>query len=240
MFSTTLNPATWSLQVEWLFSIMVPIIYFGIGRALLPNLVILGLLYVISHAFGSEALHMLSTSTPWAYLYMCYAGFVVAIAMTELKTALNRVPKRIIIGSTVAAFLICLTTPHFGYHRLLFTVAGTYLIGVIALDIAPSFFRVLDASPLIVLGDISYSFYLLNPLCLILAGKVLCLCVPVTMLDRHVWLSTIVLFLLSVLLTTPFSYLSYYFCERPFASSHKKAKMADTVVERILAPQIQA
>lgn len=222
MLSTSLNPVTWSLQVEWLFSLLLPIVYFWIGPSWKANTFMLCLLVLTFLFLGFNTFHLKPVAAPWSYLFMCYSGWMLAILKEPLSTRLSRLPRPAIYLLIVIASGVCLSTPHFGNHFIPFTVAATFLIGVIALDAAPSLFTLLDSKSLVVLGDISYSFYLFNPLFLALLLEALLFYVSPTLLADHLWIFTLILWIGSAVLTVPFAYLSYCLCERPFTSAHYK------------------
>jgi peptidoglycan/LPS O-acetylase OafA/YrhL len=224
LLSTSINPVTWSLQVEWLFSIVVPFIYFVIGRSFIFNGIVFAILFGIFYFFGYTALHVSFNSAPLTYLFMCYAGWIVALARHDLQIVLNRAPRFLINVLIGLALLVCTTFQHFGASLPVYTLAATFLVAVVALDPKPALFKVLDWKPLIILGDLSYSFYLFNPLFLLLVAKTLSVCVSAALLTRHIWLSSLTIFVGSVLLTAPFSYLSFNFCELPFTSAQMKQR----------------
>jgi peptidoglycan/LPS O-acetylase OafA/YrhL len=224
LISTSKNRVTWSLRVEWLFSLLLPLVYFWIGKSWRANTVMLGLLVLVFFFLGFDTFHLDPLETPWAYLFMCYSGYMVAILQRPLSNQLSRLLRSIFYALIVIALGICFSTPHFGNYYIPYSIAAVFLIGVIALNVAPSFFKALDSKVLILLGDISYSFYLFNPIFIMMTTFAVLKTVSSGFLVDHLWIFTFVLWMGSSVLTVPLAYFSFCLCERPFTSArYKKA-----------------
>jgi len=233
----TLDGATWSLQVEWLFSLLLPVLYFWTSRSPRSNFIILAVLLFLYYFPAPAAWKWNATRVPWYFLFMCYAGWMLAIYKDHLLKWLHRLPRFLLYVLILFCFGVCATNPHFGHHLELFTAAATFLIGVIVLNVTPGFFRFLDAKPLISIGNISYSFYLLHTLVLTICEQALLSHVSNSWIALHLWFFAFVLFLVTVAITIPLSCFSFWLCERPFLSP-RQARSADLTPSPVFASRV--
>ncbi len=229
MLSSSLNPATWSLQVEWLFSLLLPVVYYFADRSLKAHGLIFILLLLIDGFVNWKLFGLTDFTAPWTYLFVCYAGWLLALYRAPLKQAYLRLPRVALDVLIALAFATCLSVQHFAGRFPPFVLAATFLLGLIAFDITPSLFKPLDQKGLISLGNYSYSFYLLHPLVLHIVSGLLLVHFSQHLLATHVWLGATILFTTSVCITIPVSWLGYQLFERPFILSHPKASLRYSV-----------
>lgn len=221
LFSTSINGVTWSLQVEAMFSIALPVTYFFLGRSGGKTLYVWIGLVLVYFFLGPKTFHLDAVQAPWAYLFACYTGVLLAFYRDQFRSLLAE-SRFLLYLTLLICGGICLATPHFGNHLLVYVLAVAFIIGVIATDLTPGVFRILDARPLLILGDISYSFYLLHTLFMRAFAKVIAGNLSASFVGAHPWLSASSLFVSSVAVCLPVSYLSYQIIERPFLSVRYK------------------
>ena len=114
----------------------------------------------------------------------------------------------------MALFWFCGSRHQSALIILLECLSASTLIGLIAGHPASRLFKPLDFAAVRFYGRISYSFYLLHPLGILFAFRMLA---PLT-LNAHGWPLSVTIIsttLGSILLTTPLAYLSWRFIETP-------------------------
>jgi len=224
LLSKSFNGVTWSLQVEALFSILLPFIFLVTGRSWKLHLAVLAAFLAIYDFTDPGQWGLRAADAPWWYLFICYAGFIMAVYRRQIVEWYGRLPRAAFYLLMAVALAICLSTPHFGNHFDLFTLGAVYLIGMIISDRAPFLSGFLNAKPLIWLGTISYSFYLLHPLFLLLCISAMWSHLPAQVVTAHPMIASLLVCVVSVGLTIPSAWLSYYVCERPFTSAHRQVE----------------
>ncbi len=222
LYSISFNGSTWSLRPEFLFSLLLPITFFWARGSSILCFGILGVLVVIYSLLPPSLFHVDYTSTPYYFLFVMYGGAMVAFWRKSISHIYSVLPKNVLYTLVLTALVICGTTAHFGHHFALFGVAATFLISVVALDALRSLFNFLDLKVLIYLGDISYSFYLLHPLALMVCELFIFSRLPSDLVQNHPWLCSLGLGAVSIAFALPISTLLYYLCERPFTSVAKR------------------
>lgn len=224
LISHSFNNVMWSLQVEVAFSLLLPFMYWVAAGSWKINGLILAVLVALYYIFPLSV-----TGNPVAsshYLFICYAGYLLAVFEKPILAALSGISqaKLYILGGLALA--ICVATPSVGNHYEIFTIVAVFVVALIVLNRTPYLFRILNWKPLIWLGTVSYSFYLFNPLFLWSCTSFMWAYLPAKLILAHPAGTALFLFVTSVALTTPFSFLSYYLCERPFTSAYRKVKEA--------------
>ena len=114
----------------------------------------------------------------------------------------------------MAVFWFCGSRHQSALIILMECLSAATLIGLITWHPATNLFKPLDLAPVRFYGRISYSFYLLHPLGILFALRIL---EPLTLNARVLPLSITIIFvtLVSILFTTPLAYLSWRFIETP-------------------------
>jgi peptidoglycan/LPS O-acetylase OafA/YrhL len=216
LLRTSLNPVTWSLQVEWIFSLLVPVTFVWTHGKPARNFVILAVALYVYYFFNADYFHRKSFEVPWCFVFMCYGGVILAEYRQRFADAIGKLPAPVRLAGVLGAFAVCAVTPHFGNHLEIFALAMMFLIGAIVSGKFPRLFQFLDFKPLVWLGNVSYSFYLLNPLMLCISATLLCWIMGRRELETHFVVSDVLIAVASIILTIPASALSFRFLERPF------------------------
>jgi peptidoglycan/LPS O-acetylase OafA/YrhL len=216
MLTSSINPVTWSLQVEWLFSLLIPFTVIWTGRQHVASGVILAVCLGLYYFASPRWLHLTPTTVPWCYLFMCYAGSTLALYKGTLPAFFRKMPKAAKYALLIVSGLVCASTPHFGNDFVIFTLAMVLIIAAIASDDFPVLFHFLDAKPFVFLGNVSYSFYLLHPLALVTVAVTLCSVTPVDFPQKHFIIAAVLVAIFSILLAVPLAQVSFLLLEKPF------------------------
>lgn len=218
----SLNAVSWSLPVEIIGSLLLPLFHFASRTATLRALVFLCLfaLQFIDSIPGS----VLGAFTP--YLWMFYLGYLIPLWPAFIRQCLEK-HRHLLVFLLVVSSGICLSTHHFGHHSVPYAMAVGFVIAVIFHLPRDPVFRFLDQSLVKFFGRISYSFYLLHwPVVYVMAG-IMFSTVPATLLIREPVMFSFGLAVLSVGVATPLSMLSFYFIEKPCISIGKALRRRD-------------
>jgi peptidoglycan/LPS O-acetylase OafA/YrhL len=158
--------------------------------------------------------HLFGGFTNLAPLYAFVVG--VLLHFEGARIAARIAPGRATFAgiAAMAVFCFCGTRTQSALILMLECLSAATLIVLIARYPAMSLFKPLDFAPVRFYGRISYSFYLLHPLGILFAFRMLD---PLTLNARGLPLSVTIIFttLVSILLTTPIAYLSWRFIETP-------------------------
>jgi peptidoglycan/LPS O-acetylase OafA/YrhL len=112
MLTSSINPVTWSLQVEWLFSLLIPFTVIWTGRQHVASGVILAVCLGLYYFASPRWLHLTPTTVPWCYLFMCYAGSTLALYKGTLPAFFRKMPKAAKYALLIVSGLVCASTPH--------------------------------------------------------------------------------------------------------------------------------
>jgi peptidoglycan/LPS O-acetylase OafA/YrhL len=235
LLSHSLNGVTWSLQVEGMFALLVPIIYIVAGPSWKMNAVIFLVLLSLYYIFPFARYDLRWPNTAFWYLFICQAGYLLALYRRQVLKACSRISEPLLYMALAVAVAVCITTPHFGYHLDAYSLAAAVLVAIIISGRPTALIRFLDWKPLLWLGTVSYSFYLFHPLFLRSILSITWLIFAPRVIAEHRLLFSLMFFILSVVLTIPFAFLSYHFFEKPFTSAYRKVKEASSDPEKAFA-----
>ena len=213
MIRSDINGVMWSLTVE---CVATPLILLSVWlfrtHGERPLWCVIAILFALS-SWGPYV-HLLGGFANLAPLYAFVVGVLVHFQGTRIATRIG--PERATSAgiAALAVFCFCGTRNQSALILMLECWSAATLIVLIAEHPAMGLFKPLDFTPVRFYGRISYSFYLLHPLGMLFAFRIL---VPLTLNARGLPLSITVTFitLASILLTTPIAYLSWRFIETP-------------------------
>lgn len=147
-----LDPVTWTITIEVIGSLLIPIFYV-LNRSLYPRLALLFgliLLSVLSRDNGTSCLH---------YLYIFELGLLIPFWGKAVFRFLERT--RLLAPALVMGAALCAVNSHLGHNFYILSFVLSFLLGfVIFRD--HGLLHFLDLRPIIWLGKISYSFYLVH------------------------------------------------------------------------------
>jgi len=212
-FAPPLDFPSWSLSCEWGAYLVLPFYLWAVwpvrrGTAHLLFIAgYLGLLLWYSAHFGNGTLDRLREK--WG-LGRCLIEVAIGVSLFQLN-ALYRSRKMEPIYDAIAAIIFCAIFVVFTYSTcdFYFVPLAAGLILCLSLARGP-FTRVLEWRPMVLLGEISFSIYMLH-------GFVLWLCqdIPASFKARLPFWTGALWLLATHLLVIGFSYLSFKFIERP-------------------------
>lgn len=210
------SPVTWTMRIELLGSLLMPLsarIVFRAGKG--SKLIVLMLLFAVVGATRSD----------FRYLVCFYVGSL----LTTLD--LRRFEKRSIAlfsaGLAICALLrlSLIETAHSGLSVLIGTVGATLLLaGVLA---SPPQFAALEGTVARRVGRLSYSLYLLHPAIL---GLTAIAAVAINLYPRlPAWIASLALFIISTLAALALAAYSHRYIELPSIAAGKRLLARDRV-----------
>lgn len=218
LLSSSINGVTWTLQVELIGSLLVFCAWLAIGRvgegALLVGFaVLLGLSFAKTWA---ELLYPIGFGSIGA-LYAFLAGMLAAGSGRSWAASLSSRRSGLLVAFSAAAFL--LARPTFGFAStwsvVVEAVSGGCLLAGLAFGRDSVLGPFLEGPLVRFYGRISYSFYLLHPLTLIVLwtepeaiGRLYRSWFPGVAISM-------LLFVASTAVVTPLAWLSYRYIEKP-------------------------
>ena len=213
MIRSDINGVMWSLTVE---CVATPLILLSVWLLRKQGERPLWILITVLLALSSWGpyVHLLGGFANLAPLYAFVVGVLLHFRGVRITSLVGPGLASFIGIAAVALFWFCGSRHQSALIILLECLSASTLIVLIAWQPASGLFKPLDFALVRFYGRISYSFYLLHPLGILFAFRMLA---PLT-LNAHGWpLSVTIIFttLLSILLTTPLAYLSWRFIETP-------------------------
>ena len=219
--STTLNKVAWTLRVEMICSLLLPLFHrLALKLSIKQCLVLLGALSLLSFINLADAMQ---------YMFLFFAGYLLPRIGPDF---IGRLQKRgrlasWILAVVTLAFLLLpsLIEGQFRLMRLRWFLEGCASVSLIACllygkEIAG--FRLLDHPVARLYGRISYSFYLWHSFCFYLVALCLARRIPEEMIGRFSLVWSAVFWVLSVLLATVVGCGSYRWIEKPLIDKSKQ------------------
>jgi peptidoglycan/LPS O-acetylase OafA/YrhL len=210
----TIDSVMWSLQLEMIAAPMILLIYFawlqfGARAVLAPYLILLVL------SFTSVWNHLIGSPNSFGQIYAFLSGMAAFLYGRRIVDGLRRP------GAWLSLAIIgfAITRPIVGWSSywtiLLETLFGAATVALLAFGPfqAPGSRLLLIAR---FFGKISFSFYLLNPITLFPQQSIGNPLAAAVTAGFHPSTLCIILFLCSVVITTPLAWMQYHFVERRF------------------------
>ena len=213
MIRSDINGVMWSLTVE---CVATPLILLSVWLLRKQGERPLWILITVLLALSSWGpyVHLLGGFANLAPLYAFVVGVLLHFRGARITSLVGPRTGDLRRHCRGGAVLVLRTRHQSALIILLECLSAATLIGLIAWHPATSLFKPLDFALVRFYGRISYSFYLLHPLGILFAFRIL---EPLTLNARGWPLSVTIIFitLVSILLTTPLAYLSWRFIETP-------------------------
>jgi peptidoglycan/LPS O-acetylase OafA/YrhL len=228
MIWSDINGVMWSLTVE---CVATPLILLSVWllrkQGERPLWILIAVLLVLS-SWGPYV-HLLGGFANLAPLYAFVVGVLLHFRGARITSLISPGLATFAGIVAIALFCFCGSRTQSALIMLLECLSAATLIGLISWHPATSLFKPLDFASVRFYGRISYSFYLLHPLGILFAFRILD---PLTLNARGLPLSITVIFvtLASILLTTPLAYLSWRFIETPCIRLGKRLGRRPTVL----------
>src|SRR5689334_11094438 len=205
MIRSDINGVMWSMSVECFASRLSLVSFFAYRwRGAVPLVTACVILFGLS--FWGGYVHFVGGVTNLAPLYAFVAGVLLHFLSVD-----GRRPGSFPAIATAAIFVFCALRKQTAPLILMETLSSGLLILAIAGAPNSRIFGLLRLPPIRLLGQVSYSFYLLHPIGLALANR----------LSVDSWLP---LFSFGLLFTLSMAWLSWRLVERPFVTMGKRAR----------------
>jgi len=216
LLSNTINPPTWTLTVEMVAALFLPVLH-GINRRVsrLQSLGVLALLMLVTYKFH----HVVSL----LWLFAFYLGLMLPSWGQQIAALTNRsrVGTSAAFASALCLFLFVRTalhghgtiTPPIVEYAEAFGAAA--ILGLIIYGRELACYRVLDLPLVRFYGRISYSLYLYHILVLYAVASLLFAYAPGAALMRYPVIFSVLIGLATVFGATVLATLSYVWIEKP-------------------------
>jgi peptidoglycan/LPS O-acetylase OafA/YrhL len=229
---SSLNPVTWTLKVEMGCSLALPIFHsfskrlaFGGKLIFLLGLLCLAALGKWFVLFGLPQTKAIFDQTILRYLYLFYLGYL----LPEGRTLFSNFRERPCWNGIVGFLALVLFLP--GSHdwviwnddlRILQGLGAWLILGMILYGTQFRFFRLLDHPLIIFYGKISYSFYLLHDLVLVVALRFSAVYIPLEFWVKFPVATALALWVISTGAATGLAWIFHGGIEKPFIRLSKK------------------
>lgn len=211
MIRTDINAVMWSMKVECAATPLILVTVWLLQRNGAPwPCVIIAVLFGLS--FWGPYVHALGDASNLAALY----AFVVGVLAQHYGSRVSGIKPWL---AAVAALLSVLVFCYYGTCKqtapvlMLECLSAACLVAVIAWQ-QLSILKPLDVAVVRFYGRISYSFYLLHLLGILFANRLLSFA-KFPLSELPISIGTVALAAVSILITTPFAYLSWRYIEMP-------------------------
>jgi peptidoglycan/LPS O-acetylase OafA/YrhL len=223
MIRSDINGVMWSMTVE---CAATPLILMSVwlirSYGALPLWSLIGVLFALS--FWGPYVHLFGGFTNLAPAYGFVAGVLLHFRGHKASARLSSIQTTTVASLSIVLFLYCGMKKQTAPILMLECLSASIFIPLVAW--LPNFplSKLLDSRPARFYGRISYSLYLLHPLGILFAWRLLD---PIVVQSPELPLSIKILttILLSILLTTPCAWLSWLLVETPFIRLGKKLRL---------------
>ena len=216
LLSNTINPPTWTLTVEMVAALLLPVLH-GINRRVsrFQSLGILALLMLVTYKFH----HVVSL----LWLFAFYLGLMLPSWGQDIaeRTSRSKLGTAAGFGCALCVFLFVRTALH-GHGTVAPPIveyaeafAAAAILGLIIYGRELWCYRILDLPLVRFYGRISYSLYLYHILVLYAVSSLLFAYVPGAVLMRYPLIFSAMIGMATVLGATVLATLSYVWIERP-------------------------
>ena len=226
MIRTDINAVMWSMKVE---CVATPLILFSAWLLKRDGASWLwaSILLLFGLSFCGQYVHALGDSTNLAPLYAFVVGVLAQHYGRRLSNIRPSVATAVAILSVVL-FCYCGTRKQPALVLLLECFSVAWLVALIAWR-PIAIFKPLDLGAIRFYGKISYSFYLLHVLGMVLAARLLALA-EVSFSSLWPPVGNIALTTLSIIITTPIAYVCWRFIEVPFINVGRRGFSVGSMV----------
>jgi peptidoglycan/LPS O-acetylase OafA/YrhL len=213
LIKSDINGVMWSMTVE---CAATPLILLSVWLFHRRGMVLLWILVAILFglSFWGSYVHLLGGFTTLAPFYAFVVGVLIHVGGDRFPTRIGPNLATAAAIAAIAVFCFCGTKKQPALILMLECLCATTLITLVAWRPNMKLFKPLDLRLARFYGQISYSFYLLHPLGILVAFRIVDPTAP-SPLGVPLFLTAICTTFASILLTTPLAYISYKFIEAP-------------------------
>lgn len=209
LLNVNYNPPAWSIQIEFLASLLFPLAYLcRLKFSLVMNMIVLLTLMMAGHMLGGA----------FIYGYMFFGGLFISQLDRESE---NKQSINLLFGNSGLLFLGLLLffssyfINAFGLNHLICSVGAWLVIVQVAFNKNNPILQYLDWRPVSFLGKISYSFYLNHWLGLLAIYLLMRITLSQDWMMQWPGLSLLTLGVASFLITLLLAWLSWMVVEKP-------------------------
>jgi peptidoglycan/LPS O-acetylase OafA/YrhL len=236
LIRSDINGVMWSMTVECAATPLILLsvwLFYTQGER--PLWGVIALLLALS-SWGPYV-HLFGGFTNLAPLYAFVVGVLLHFQGARIAAGIGPARATFTGIAAMAAFCFCGTRTQSALILMLECLSAATLIGLIARFPAMRLFKPLDLTPVRFYGRISYSFYLLHPLGILFAFRILNPLAP-NALGVPLSITIIFVTLACILLTTPFAYLMWRLIEKPCIRSGRRFGKQPTLMA-LSNPELQ-
>ncbi|WP_165435054.1 acyltransferase [Bradyrhizobium sp. Leo121] len=204
-----INGVMWSMTVEC-FATPVILLSVWIFQRFGPQPLMVSIAVLFGLSFWGTYVHLLGGVSSLAPLYAFVAGVLLQMRGERTAERLRTAAAWTLSMAAIALLCFCGSQKQTAPIIALETLSSSLLVLLVGFRSSIALFAVLDLRPVRFYGRISYSFYLLHPIGMWLAGR---------LLDARglpVLLAISATTIAAVALTTPMAWLSWRYIEKPF------------------------
>jgi peptidoglycan/LPS O-acetylase OafA/YrhL len=231
-----INGVMWSMTVEC-FAAPLILLSVYIFQRFGPQPLIVSIAVLFGLSFWGGYVHLLGGIANLAPLYAFVVGVLLQMQGERTAERLRTVAAWTLSVAAIALLCFCGSQKQTAPIIALETLSSSLLVLLVAFRSSIGLFAVLDLRPVRFYGRISYSFYLLHPIGMLLAAR---------LIDGRglpVLLAISVTTIAAVALTTPMAWLSWRCIEKPFVAmgrrlTAKQPSPASAQLERFRAKWI--
>ncbi len=204
-------PQLWSIFVEIAASAVLPVVAFVTfhRRSWLAGL--LAVAAIISYTIGPHTYYLLGL-----YFVDFVVGAVLAMPGSPAAALFRDAPARVLVGFGLVALSLTQFIP-LGYYDPTANMIEIALAAIViaTLVYAKQRIRTLSARSIVLVGDISYSIYLLHYVVLCVLAKLFAVLESQTGIRPNVVVLSVMLACATAVLTCPLAWLSFTYIEKP-------------------------
>jgi peptidoglycan/LPS O-acetylase OafA/YrhL len=222
LIKSDINGVMWSMTVECAATPLILMSVWLFRNYGTPSL--WGLIAILfSLSFWGPYVHLLGGLTNLAPFYAFVVGVLIHFRNDRIAPRLTPGLAAVAGIAAITVFGFCGTHHQSALILMLECLSAATLITLIAYRQDVKLFRPLDFTFVRFYGRISYSFYLLHMIGIVVAGYIIRLG-PFSLSDLPISVAAIYFTIVAILVTTPAAYLSWRFIEMPFINFSRNAK----------------
>lgn len=214
LLSVSIDGVGWSIQTELLaIPVLLVALHWITAGKIFRIIVIAAMLAILTNPM--KLVLPLEGGEPRAIFLYCFLfGAVTQVLLPRVEPRLANVV--FYLGAVLFFFGVSVFAKHFNFRDAWVTIASCLMIagGALGLQGWLAVFR--DNAALRFLGRVSYSFYLLHPLTLMIFWQMPAALGAILNAGCPAWLLMVTLLLVSTAIALPLAALSYHFVEKPF------------------------
>lgn len=229
-----LNPFLWSLAIEVIGSILLPVFYL-MGRRIFTTYLLILAFYTLMVAwpagYAPEIWKWSFVPLRFQFVFCMAIGVIVAFSYDTLSRLSLPIGRNAIIATAIVVLLGARWVMPISLSLVVESLASSVIIFIVYYFQEGPVQRFCNLRIVKFYGAISYSFYLMSLFSIHVAGIVVADTLGHEFLAGHGLLGVVLVFVFALAICTPLSWLSYSVVERPFM------RLGRQLAARITGPQ---